>query len=69
MQGVEKGKMAPVCMFNSKWLTFCGPGAMMSRGFFLRLRLTKACTKFSPAKLSPTSQIFINFLEGAIEQL
>ena len=46
MRGVEKGKMAPICMFNSKWPTSCGPGAMMSGGFFVRLVLTKACTEF-----------------------
>ena len=49
MRGVEKGKMAPICKFNSKWPTSCGPGAVMSRGFFVRLGLTKACTEFRPA--------------------
>jgi len=49
MRGVEKGKMAPICMFNSKWPTSCGPGAMMSRDFFVRLGLMKACTEFRKA--------------------
>jgi len=46
MRGVEKGKMAPICIFNSKWPTSCGPGAMMSRSVFVRLALTKACPEF-----------------------
>ena len=48
MRGVENGKMAQICMFNSKWPTSCKRGAMMSRSFFVRLGLTKACTKFRP---------------------
>jgi len=31
MRGVEKGNMAPICMFNSKWPTSCGPGAIKSQ--------------------------------------
>jgi len=46
MRGVEKGKTALICTFNSKWPTSCGPGAMMSRGFFVRLGMMKACTEF-----------------------
>ena len=49
MRGVEKDKMAQICMFNSKWPTSCGRSAMMSRGFFVLLGLTKACTEFRPA--------------------
>jgi len=47
MRGVEKSKMAQICMFNSKWPTSCEGYDV--RGFFVRLGLTKVCTKFCMA--------------------
>ena len=42
MRGLEKGKMAQICMFNSKWPTSSGRGAMKSIGYFVRLGMTNA---------------------------
>jgi len=71
MRGVEKDKMAQICMFNSKWLTSCGRGVMMSRGLFVGLGLTKACTEFhQPTQnLPPTTHVFSESLGGATDSL
>jgi len=63
MRGVETGKMAQIYIFHSKWPTFCGPGTITLRGYFVRLGMTKACTEFR----LPTQNGMGKFVGGATE--